>query len=65
MSDYNAAGRGFAPHTERPFMGSTSLNVCFTENPTTAEERNAHPTPPCSWPIIMGVSTAPTATLTY
>ena len=48
-SDYNADGRGFAPHTGRPFLGLPSLNGYWplAGDLTAAEKGTAHPTPSC------------------
>ena len=48
-SGYNADGRGFAPHTGRPCLGSPSLNGYWplAGNLTAAEKGTGHPTPSC------------------
>ena len=65
-SDYNAAGRGFAPHTVRSFIGSPNLNGYWslTGYLTEAEKLTGYSTPPCRRPRIMGAVTAPSATIT-
>ena len=47
VSGYNADGRGFAPHTGRPCLGSPSLNGYWPlpGNLTAAENGTGHPTP--------------------
>ena len=49
VSDYNADGRGFALHTERPFLDPSSHNEFWslTGNLTAAENGTDHPTPSC------------------